>query len=71
MLEVVVRKVFKIRISHNRIHMYLKAADLAHEDPKKKEAIVNGFDTNESIVYLQDISIGMNQVGLISRFALS
>jgi putative transposase len=36
MLEVVVRKVFKIRISHNRIHMYLKAADLAHEDPKKK-----------------------------------
>jgi len=37
MLEVVVRKVFKIRISHNRIHMYLKAADLAHEDPKKKE----------------------------------
>ena len=37
MLEVVVRKVFKIRISHNRIHMYLKAADLAHEDPKKKK----------------------------------
>jgi len=37
MLEVVVKKVFKIRISHNRIHMYLKAADLAHEDPNKKE----------------------------------
>ncbi len=36
MLEVVVRKVFKIRISHNRIHMYLKVAGLAHEDPKKK-----------------------------------
>ena len=36
MLEVVARKVFKIRISHNRIHMYLKAAGLAHEDPKKK-----------------------------------
>jgi putative transposase len=36
MLEVVVRKVFKIRISHNRIHMYLKAADLAHEDPRKR-----------------------------------
>ena len=36
MLEVVVRKVFKTRISHNRIHMYLKAASLAHEDPKKK-----------------------------------
>ena len=37
MLEVVIRKVFKIRISHNRIHMYLKAADLAHEDPQKKK----------------------------------
>jgi len=37
MLEVAVRKVFKIRISHNRIHMYLKAAGLAHEDPKKKK----------------------------------
>jgi len=36
MLETLVRKVFKIRISHNRIHMYLKAADLAHEDAKKK-----------------------------------
>ena len=36
MLEVVVRKVFKTRISHNRIHMYLKAAGRAHEDPKKK-----------------------------------
>jgi putative transposase len=29
MLEVAVRKVFKIRISHNRIQMYLKAADLS------------------------------------------
>ena len=37
MLEVAVRKVFKTRISHNRIHMYLKAADLAHEDAKKKK----------------------------------
>jgi hypothetical protein len=37
MLEVAVRKVFKIRISHNRIHMYLKAAGLAHEDPQKKK----------------------------------
>jgi putative transposase len=37
MLEAVVRKVFKVRISHNRIHMYLKAAGLAHEDPKKKK----------------------------------
>lgn len=37
MLEPVVRKVFKIRISHNRIHMYLKAAGLAHDDPNKKK----------------------------------
>jgi len=37
MLEVAVRKVFKVRISHNRIHMYLKAAGLAHEDPKKQK----------------------------------
>ena len=36
MLEVVVRKVFKTRVPHNRIHMYLKARGLAHEDPKKK-----------------------------------
>ena len=25
------------RISHNRIHMYLKAAGLAHDDPKKRK----------------------------------
>ena len=37
----------------------------------RKRGDVNGFDTNESIAYLQDISIGMNQGGLISRFALS
>jgi putative transposase len=37
MLEVIVRKVFKICIFHCRIHMYLKAAGLAHEDAKKKK----------------------------------
>jgi putative transposase len=37
MLEVAVRKVFKIRVSQNLIHMYLKAAGLAHEDAKKKK----------------------------------
>jgi putative transposase len=37
MLEVVVRKVFKIRISHNRIHIYLKAEGQAHEDSKKEK----------------------------------
>ena len=70
MLEVVVRKVFKTCISHNRIHMYLKAADLAHEDPKKKERR-KWVRYDGSIAYLQDISIGTNQVGQISRFALS
>ncbi len=39
MLEVVVRKVFKTHISHNRIHMYLKAAGLAHEDRQKKKQV--------------------------------
>lgn len=37
MLEPVVRKVFKTRISHNRIHMYPKVAGLAHEDPSKQK----------------------------------
>jgi putative transposase len=36
-LEVILRKVFKTRISHNRIHMYLNAACLAHEDAKKRK----------------------------------
>jgi putative transposase len=36
MLDVVIRKVSKIHISHNCIHMYLKATGLANEDPKKK-----------------------------------
>jgi hypothetical protein len=37
----------------------------------RKRGEVNGSDTNESIAYLQNISIGMNQGGLILRFALS
>jgi putative transposase len=37
MLEIVIRKQFKICISHNRIHMYLKAEGLAHEDLKKQK----------------------------------
>jgi hypothetical protein len=32
-------KVFKICISHNCIHMYLKVAGLAHEDPKKQKRL--------------------------------
>jgi putative transposase len=37
MLEGVIRKRYKVRISHNRIHMYLKAEGLAHEEPGKKK----------------------------------
>jgi putative transposase len=37
MLERVIRKLYKVRISHNRIHMYLKAQGLAREDPEKKK----------------------------------
>jgi|GEM_PF-725155 len=37
MLEQVIRKQYKIRISHNRIHMYLKAQGLAQEDQKKQK----------------------------------
>ena len=36
MLEYVIRKQYKSCISHNRIHMYLKAQGLAQEDKKKK-----------------------------------
>jgi transposase InsO family protein len=37
MLEVVIRKQYKIRISHNRIHMYLKHQGLAQDDEKKQK----------------------------------
>ncbi len=37
MLERLIRKMYKVRISHNRIHMYLKAQGLAREDPEKKK----------------------------------
>lgn len=37
MLEPAIRKRYKIRISHNRIHMYLKAQGLAHENQKKQK----------------------------------
>jgi putative transposase len=40
MLEVVVRKAFRICISCNRIHMDLRAAGLAHEDQKKRSTQV-------------------------------
>jgi putative transposase len=69
MLEVVVRKVFKMRISHNRIHMYLKASGLAHEDPwiKNRPKWVR-YEREYSLS--AGVSTGMNQVGLISRSAL-
>ena len=65
MLEVAVRKVFKIRISHNRIHMYLKAADLAHKDAKKKKRS-KWVRYERELTYPQEISIGMNRVGQTS-----
>ncbi|MGB7570585.1 MAG: helix-turn-helix domain-containing protein, partial [Methanothrix sp.] len=37
MLEVVIRKQYKIRISHNRIQMYLKHQGLAQDDEKKQK----------------------------------
>ncbi len=37
MLEPVIRKQYKTCISHNRIHMYLKAQGLAQEDEKKQK----------------------------------
>jgi putative transposase len=37
MLEPVIRKQYKICISHNRIHMYLKAQGAAQDDEKKQK----------------------------------
>ena len=37
MLEPVIRKQYKVRISHNRIHMYLKSQGLAQENQKKQK----------------------------------
>src|SRR5512136_1509113 len=37
MLEPVIRKQYKVCISHNRIHMYLKAQGAAQEDEKKQK----------------------------------
>jgi putative transposase len=37
MLEVAIRKIYKTSISHNRIHMYLKASGMAQDDPNKKK----------------------------------
>ena len=39
MLERVIRKMYKVRISHNRIHMYLKAQGLAREVLEKKKRL--------------------------------
>jgi putative transposase len=37
MLERIIREVYKVSISHNRIHMYLLAADLAGIEPNKQK----------------------------------
>jgi transposase InsO family protein len=50
MLERVIRKLYKVRISHNRIHMYLKADGLAREDPgKKKRRKWNRYERKHSL----------------------
>jgi hypothetical protein len=37
---------------------------------RRNESDTSDFGNSASIAYQQNISIGMNQVGLISRFAL-
>ena len=50
MLEKVIRKQYKVRISHNRIHMYLKELGLAHEEPgKKKRRKWNRYERKHSL----------------------
>jgi putative transposase len=50
MLENVIRKQYKVRISHNRIHMYLKAEGLAHdENGKKKRRKWNRYERKHSL----------------------
>jgi len=68
MLEPVIRKQYKICISHNRIHMYLKAQGAAQEDENKQNA-ESGFAMSESTACRRAISTGMNGMGPISRSA--
>jgi len=50
MLESVIRKRYKVRISHNRIHMYLKSEGLAREEPgKKKRRKWNRYERKHSM----------------------
>jgi hypothetical protein len=49
MLEVVIRRQYKIRISHNRINMYLKHQGLAQDD-EKKPIIEYGHDLDTVVV---------------------
>ena len=66
MLEPVVRKKYKICISHNRMHMYLKLK----EQPRKMKvsrSAESEFAMSESIAFLQAMSTGMNGVGPVSR----
>ncbi|HWQ20666.1 MAG TPA: IS481 family transposase, partial [Methanotrichaceae archaeon] len=37
MLELIIKKVYKVQISHNRIHMYLLASNLAGTEPNKQK----------------------------------
>jgi len=44
MLEPVIRKQYKIRISHNRIHMYLKHQGAAQDDERSRSAGVDRYE---------------------------
>jgi putative transposase len=54
MLERVIRKRYKVCISHNCIHMYLRREGLARESLERKGE-ANGIGTNESIACHRDI----------------
>ena len=66
MLEVVIKKQYKIRISHNRIQMYLKHQGLAQDDEKKQKRR-KWVAMSESIAFPRAISTGMNGMGPVSR----
>jgi putative transposase len=71
MLERVIRKQYKIFISHNRIHMHLKKEGLAHEEPgKKRRRKWNRYERKHSLSAGHIDWYGMKWTDLISRSAL-
>jgi hypothetical protein len=70
MLETVVRKVLRSASPTIVFICTLRRQAWLMKIPRKRSS-VSGFDMNECIACLQDISIGMNRVGRISRSASS